>query len=106
MGGSKMVSITFPVDEKTLKVIEDYSWINWSQIAREEIIKKEMFERYMKTRKITDEDWEFCEKIDWHPVDELPFKKSFIKKLEKARKEKPIKYNSVDDFFKNVPARN
>ena len=36
-----------------------------------------------KTGTLTDEEWEFCDKIDWHPVDELPLKEEFIKKMEK-----------------------
>jgi len=35
---------------------------------------------------VTDKDWEFCEQIDWHPVDELPMKKSYIKELKEAEK--------------------
>jgi hypothetical protein len=95
-----MVSITFPLEESTMKAIDQFQWVSWSEIVREEIVKKEMLERYIKTGKITDADWEFCESIDWHPVDELPYKKSFIKKLEKARKGPFIKLNSVDELFK------
>jgi len=40
----------------------------------------------MKTGRITKEEEEFCEKIDWHPVDEFPLKEEFIKKLKKVEK--------------------
>ena len=43
---------------------------------------KSIFEKYIKTVKLTKEETEFCEKIDWHPVDELPLKEEFIKKLK------------------------
>jgi len=45
-------------------------------IGREEVLKKEIFERYLKTDRLIDEYWEFCEKTDWHPVDELPLNPS------------------------------
>ena len=64
-------------------------------------LKKLIFENYIKTGELTDEEWEFCEKIDWHPVDELPLKESFIKKMEKAKKEKSIRLKSVDEIFKH-----
>ena len=37
-------------------------------------LKKDIFERYVKTGELSDEDGIFCERIDWHPVDELPLK--------------------------------
>ena len=76
--------------------------MNWSEIAREETLKKLIFENYIKTGKLSDEEWEFCDKIDWHPVDELPLKEEFIKRLELIRKEKPLKVKSVSDIFKNI----
>ncbi len=94
-----MVSLTFNLDDDTFKKISKYSWVNWSEIAREETTKKEIFERYLKTKEITDEDFKFCESIDWHPVDELPIKKEYLEKLKKIKKEKAIKINSVSGLF-------
>lgn len=68
---------------------------------REESMKKIIFEHYLKTRTITDEEWAFCEKIDWHPVDELPLKEEFKKELKKRKKEKFLRFKSVDDIFKH-----
>jgi len=95
-----MASLTLSVTEELKSQLKQLSWVNWSEIAREEAIKKLIFEDYIKTGKLTDEDWQFCEKMDWHPVDELPMKKEFIKKLDAVRKEKSIKVNSVSDMFK------
>ncbi|MBI4016381.1 MAG: hypothetical protein HY363_01675 [Candidatus Aenigmarchaeota archaeon] len=95
-----MASLTVSVSEELKGELKELSWINWSDIAREEALKKLISENYMKTGKITDEEWVFCDKIDWHPVDELPLKEEFIKKLQKAKKEKSIKLKSVDDLFK------
>ena len=65
-------------------------------------MKKLIFEDYIKTGNLTDEEWELCKKIDWHPVDEFPLKEEFIKRLESAKKEKPFRYKSVDEFFEKI----
>jgi hypothetical protein len=97
-----MVSITFPLDDKVFSEIENFSWVNWSEVVREELNKKRIFEEYIKTGKLSDEDWKFCDKIDWHPVDKLPLKEEFVKKLEQAKKEAPIRFDSVDEFFETI----
>ena len=66
------------------------------------LLKQDIFERYKQTGEVTDEDWKFCEKIDWHPVDELPPKPEHIEELIKSLKEEPIEYNSVDEFFEKI----
>lgn len=63
------------------------------------LMKRDISERYKKTGEVTDEDWEFCERIDWHPVDELPLKESFVKRLEEAEKGPFIRLESVEDIF-------
>jgi hypothetical protein len=63
------------------------------------LMKRDIFVRYKQTGGITDEDWEFCEKIDWHPVDELPLKEEFKKELEQRRKGPFIKFRSVEEIF-------
>ena len=97
-----MTSVTLPISEEFKKEIREFSWVNWSEIARQEAMRKIIFENYLKTGTITDEEWVFCESIDWHPVDELPLKEEFIKKLESIKKEKSLQYKSVSDFFKNL----
>lgn len=62
-------------------------------------MKRDILERYKQTREITDEDGEFCELIDWHPVDELPAKPEHITEMEKARKGSFVEFNSVDEIF-------
>src|SRR3989344_6568129 len=97
-----MTSLTLSISEELKYQLKLFKWVNWSEVAREEAMKKIIFESYLKTGKITDVEWEFCEKTDWHPVDELPLKEEYMKKLEKIRKEKPIKLKSVSDIFKKV----
>ncbi len=95
-----MASLTLSVTEEMKKELKSFLWINWSEIAREEAIKKLIFENYLKTGNLSDEEWAFCDKIDWHPVDELPLKKEFKKEMERRKKEKAIKVKSVEDIFK------
>lgn len=83
-----MASITLSVSEELKRELKSLPWVNWSEIAREETMKKLIFENYIKKGEISDKDWEFCEKIDWHPVDELPSREDFIDKLKRIKKEK------------------
>lgn len=95
-----MVSITIPIEEELLGRINEFSWVNWSELTKEELRKKEIFDVYIETGELSDENWKFCEEIDWHPVDELPLKEEFIKRLEAAKKEKSIKLKSISEIFK------
>jgi hypothetical protein len=88
------------IEEKRIELKDKFSWVNWSEIAREEIVKRIIFENYLKTKTLTDKEWAFCEKIDWHPVDELPIKEEFKKELEKRKKEKSVSIKSISDIFK------
>jgi len=65
-------------------------------------MKRDILERYKKTKEVTDEDWEFCELIDWHPVDELPLKKSFIKEIKEAEKENSIGHKASVKFLESL----
>jgi len=95
-----MVSVTLSITDQFKEQLKHFQWVNWSEIAKEETMKKLIFEKYLKTGEVSDEDWKFCDSIDWHPVDELPIKKEFIEKLKKTKKEKSIKVDSVSDIFK------
>src|SRR3989344_9560563 len=97
-----MASLTLSVSEEMKNQLKSFMWVNWSEIAREEAIKKLIFENYIKTGNITDNEWAFCERIDWHPVDELPLKKEFIEKLRKIKKEKGIKFKNIAELRKIV----
>ncbi len=92
------VTITLPNEIKS--EMQKFAWVNWSVIALKNLRMKMIFEEYMKTKKISKENQRFCEAIDWHPVDELPLKKSHIKEIQKALKGKFIRYDSVDELFK------
>jgi len=97
-----MASLTLNVNEEFKSQLKAFMWVNWSEIAREEAMKKLIFENYIKTGSISNEEWEFCEKIDWHPADELPLKEEFKKEMEKRKKEKGIKFKNMDELRKII----
>jgi hypothetical protein len=94
-----MASLTLSASEEFKIQLKKLIWINWSEIAREETMKKLIFENYIKTGDITDLEWEFCDKIDWHPVDELPLREEFIERIKKIKEGNFKKYNSVEELF-------
>ncbi len=96
-----MVSVTVTITEDAKEELKSLGWVNWSELAREEAKKKVIFDNYMRTGKITKEENEFCEEIDWHPVDELPMKEEHKKEMERARKGPFIRAKSVDELFGN-----
>ncbi len=94
-----MPSLITPIEDKFKERLDIFPWVNWSEVAREEALKRLLFEKYIRTGKLSDEDWKFCEQIDWHPVDELPLKEEYVKKI-KERKKGPFKqFDSVDELF-------
>ena len=97
-----MASLTLSVSDEFKNQLKEFLWVNWSEIAREEAMKKLIFENYIKIGSITDEEWEFCDKINWHPVDELPLKEEFKKEMERRKKEKSIKLKSISNIFKDI----
>jgi hypothetical protein len=97
-----MANLTLSVTEETKEQLKRFMWVNWSEIAREEAIKKLIFEKYIKTGEINEEEWKFCEKIDWHPVDELPLREDFKNKLKKIKEERGIKFNNIKELRKII----
>lgn len=81
-----MPSLVVSMEDELKERMDRIPWINWSEIAREEAFKREVFERYLETGKLSDEEQRFCDKMDWHPVDWLPLKESFIKDLKEVGK--------------------
>ena len=64
------------------------------------LVKQDIFERFKQIGEVTNEDWEFCERIDWHPVDELSPKPEHVKEVKRRRKNgKFIKFNSASEIF-------
>jgi len=100
-----MACITVSVEKPFKDRLARFPWVNWSKIGREELLKRYLFGKYMKTGRITKEEEDFCEKIDWHPVDEFPLKEEFIKKLKKVEKgshSKPMKPEELKKWFEEL----
>lgn len=97
-----MACITISVEESLKQRLSKFPWVNWSEIGREELLKRYIFEKYIKTKKLTKEENDFCEKIDWHPVDELPLNEEFIEEIKKIRKGKYHKYKSINELRKDT----
>ena len=58
-----MVSVTFSADDSLNKGIKKFSWINWSEVARDIFLKKlkkekflERAEKLLANSELTDED--------------------------------------------------
>ena len=64
-----------------------------------EVFKREMFVKYLKNGELSDDDWEFCERVDWHPVDELPLRNGVIERMGEAENGKFVRLSSIDDLF-------
>lgn len=97
-----MASVTLSITESLQHLFRALSWVNWSELAREEARKKLILENYLRLGTISDAEWKFCEKIDWHPVDQLPLKEEFVQEMNKIKQEKAIKLKSIADLFKNL----
>lgn len=95
-----MASLTFTLDEKLKLDMEHFTWVNWSEVNKEELNKKRIFEEFIKTGQLAKEDQKFCDKIDWYPVDELELKEEFVKKLKKKRKKSSDKTMTTKEFDK------
>ena len=44
-----MASLTLSVSDEFKNQLKEFLWVNWSEIAREEAMKKLIFENYIKT---------------------------------------------------------
>ncbi len=52
-----MASITFAIDEGLKARMEKFSWVNWSELARENLVKKDKLEQ-LKSRLASKEEKE------------------------------------------------
>lgn len=94
-----MATITIPVKDDLYRKMKRFSWVKWSEVARCSLRKREIFEKYLRSGKLSNKDAEFCDKIDWHPVDELSIKEDFAQKLVNSKKETSLKVKDISDIF-------
>jgi len=95
-----MASVTLAIPDKTKEEMKSLPWVNWSELTREKTLKKEIFNRFIKTGTLSDDDQNFCDSIDWYPVDELELKEEYVKKLEAIDKKPAGKPMTVKEFNK------
>lgn len=95
-----MANLTIQLGQELKQKTIHFAWINWSELSKEGLLKKRIFERFLQTGTLSDKDQEFCDSIDWYPVDELPLKESFVKELKQSRKEPLGKSKTIEEFNK------
>ena len=94
-----MVSVSIAVEESFKAELESFPWVIWSEVASEEALKKEIFEKFIKGIELSKEDEEFCESIGWDPLDALEVREEYAEKLKKLEKG-PFKTAKRLEFWK------
>ena len=79
--------------------------IKWTEVARAALLEKadrmsklEILEKYLDKIPLADEDKEWMEEHDWHPVDERDFQPGFAMELEKISRGKFRKISSLAEI--------
>jgi hypothetical protein len=93
-----MACITVPLEKHFKGMLHNFLWVNWSEVGREDVLKRYIFDKFIKTGKLSDEDNEFCDKIDWYPVDWLKLRKEYVEELKRLEKG-PFKTAKRLDFW-------
>lgn len=62
------------------------------------LLKKDIFERFVETGALSEEDQEFCDEIGWYPVDEMELKVEYADKLKSRLKEPVGKTITIKEF--------
>jgi len=94
-----MTSVTLTLSEELKGTMMSYSWINWSDIAREESMKKLVVENVRSFENVTDIELYKKVKNILSSMSPLPKKqqKARDQELKKIEKEKGI--SGVNDFL-------
>jgi len=95
-----MPNIVVAVEDEVKERMDRLPWVNWSELAREVALKREIFESFVRTGKLSADEQIFCDRIDWYPVDWLPLKESFVKELKRIEKGRHSKPMTADEFKK------
>lgn len=95
-----MACITVSEEEAFRERMAIFPWVNWSKVGREELLKRVIFEKYIKTGKLSDDEEEFCEKINWEPIDELELREEYAKKIKGLVKRPHSGSKTLEEFNK------
>lgn len=100
------MNLTMSLSGEEEEIVKRNRHIKWTEIARKaireeavKVRKLEMLSKYLDKKPITGDEWRLMEKIDWHPVDEIELKESFVGQVLKASREKTRKVNSIGELF-------
>ena len=98
-----MANITLSISDAIRAQMDQYSEIKWSEVAKSAIAAKvielrkfSILKKYVDKEPIPDADWAWMDEHDWHPVDELPMKKEYVKSLKAAMREKSYPFSLSD----------
>ncbi|MGB9929128.1 MAG: hypothetical protein ACPK85_12100 [Methanosarcina sp.] len=94
-----MTAIKIPISDEIYEEMEHFSWVKWSEIARNFLRKRAIFEKFVRYDELSGEDVDFCDEINWHPADELYLKGEFVQKLKDSKNENSIKVKNIFDIF-------
>ena len=79
------MNLTLSVSGELEKLVKKHPEIKWTEFARQGMLneavgikKTEILRKVIEKKDITKEDMEWMDNNDWHPVDEMGLKSSFI----------------------------
>lgn len=101
------MNITLSVSGELEQAVRKNQQIKWTEVARnamkeeaEKLMKLQILQKYLERKPISEEEWAWMEKADWHPVDEKDYKERFVEDVLKACKGKTEKIKSIGEIFK------
>lgn len=100
------MNLTMSLSGEEEQIVKGNRHIKWTEVARKAIreealkLKKlQLLSRYLDKKPISAEEWRLMDKIDWHPVDEIELKDSFVKEILKASRGKSAKVKHIKELF-------
>ena len=88
------MNITLSVSGELERLIKKHPEIKWTEVARkgmfseaERLQKLELLRKFVDKEPISDEDFEWMDTHDWHPVDEMGLRPEFVKESLRISRE-------------------
>lgn len=101
-----MSNVTLYLPDYVKLNMEKHSEIRWSEVVRNAILSKlnelrklDLLRKYVEKEPFNEDDLNWMDENDWHPVDERQMNLDFVKKVEASSKGKFVKAKSVDELF-------
>lgn len=101
------MNITLSVSGDLEKAIKKHPEIKWTEIARqgmlsevEKVRKLELLRKFIDKEAFNEDDFNWMDEHDWHPVDERELKPEFIAESKRISKGKFHRAKSMSDLFK------